>query len=60
MLIFRYNTLPVEFSDKLGTTENLDAMVDDGHLYVNANSLEKGLGIRLKQAMSMWLFQQRI
>lgn len=25
-----YNTLPVEFSDNLGTTENLDAMVDDG------------------------------
>ena len=34
-----YNTLPVEFSDNLGTTENLDAMVDDGHLYVNAKQL---------------------
>lgn len=43
-----YNTLPVEFSDKLGTTENLDAMVDDGHLYVNAKQLGERLGYQVK------------
>lgn len=43
-----YNTLPVEFSDNLGTTENLDAMVDDGHLYVNAKQLGERLGYQVK------------
>lgn len=43
-----YNTLPVEFSDNLGTTENLDAMVDDGHLYVNAKQLGERLGYQIK------------
>ena len=43
-----YNTLPVEFSDNLGTTENLDAMVADGHLYVNAKQLGERLGYQVK------------
>ena len=43
-----YNTLPVEFSDNLGTTENLDAMVDDGRLYVNAKQLGERLGYQVK------------
>ncbi len=43
-----YNTLPVEFSDNLGTTENLDAMVDDGDLYVNAKQLGERLGYQVK------------
>ena len=43
-----YNILPVEFSDNLGTTENLDAMVDDGHLYVNAKQLGERLGYQVK------------
>lgn len=43
-----YITLPVEFSDNLGTTENLDAMVDDGHLYVNAKQLGERLGYQVK------------
>lgn len=43
-----YNTFPVEFSDNLGTTENLDAMVDDGHLYVNAKQLGERLGYQVK------------
>ena len=43
-----YNTLPVEFSDNLGTTENLDAMVDDGHLYVNTKQLGERLGYQVK------------
>ena len=43
-----YNTLPVEFSDNLGTTENLDVMVDDGHLYVNAKQLGERLGYQVK------------
>lgn len=43
-----YDTLPVEFSDNLGTTENLEAMVDDGHLYVNAKQLGERLGYQVK------------
>ena len=43
-----YNTLLVEFSDNLGTTENLDVMVDDGHLYVNAKQLGERLGYQVK------------
>ena len=43
-----YNTLPVEFSDNLGTTENLDAMVADGHLYVNAKQLGERHGYQVK------------
>ena len=39
-----YNTLSVEFSDNLGMTEELNVMMTDDHLYVDAEQLGDRLG----------------
>ena len=39
-----YNTLSVEFSDNLGTTEELNVMMTDDNLYVDAEQLGDRLG----------------
>ena len=43
-----YNTLSVEFSDKLGTTEELNVMVTEEHLYVDAEQLGDRLGYQVE------------
>ena len=43
-----YNTLSVEFSDNLGTTENLKAMVTEDHFYVDAEQLGDRLGYQVE------------
>ena len=43
-----YNTLSVEFSDNLGTTENLKAMVAEDHFYVDAEQLGDRLGYQVE------------
>ncbi len=42
-----YITVPVEYSDKVGSTENLDLMVKDGNVYVNAERLADRLGYKV-------------
>lgn len=42
-----YNTLSVEFSDNLGTTEELNVMVTEEHLYVDAEQLGDRLGYQI-------------
>ena len=43
-----YNTLSVEFSDNLGTTEELNVMVTEEHLYVDAEQLGDRLGYQVE------------
>lgn len=43
-----YNTLSVEFSDNLGTTEDLKAMVTEDHFYVDAEQLGDRLGYQVE------------
>lgn len=43
-----YNTLSVEFSDNLGTTEELNVMVTEDHLYVDAEQLGDRLGYQVE------------
>ena len=43
-----YNTLSVEFSDKLGTTEELNVMVTEEHFYVDAEQLGDRLGYQVE------------
>ena len=43
-----YNTLSVEFSDNLGTAEDLNVMVTEEHLYVDAEQLGDRLGYQVE------------
>lgn len=43
-----YNTLSVEFSDNLGTTEELNVMVTENHIYANAEQLGDRLGYQVE------------
>ena len=43
-----YNTLSVEFSDNLGMTEELNVMMTDDHLYVDAEQLGDRLGYQVE------------
>lgn len=43
-----YNTLSVEFSDNLGTTEELNVMVTEENLYVDAEQLGDRLGYQVE------------
>lgn len=43
-----YNTLSVEFSDNLGTTEELNVMVTEDHIYANAEQLGDRLGYQVE------------
>ena len=45
-----YYTVPVEYSDAAGERENLELMVQDSHVYVNARMLAERLGYEVSES----------
>ena len=45
----QYGAVKVEYSDAQGSTEYLDVMVQDGHVYADANVLSERLGYNCKR-----------